>query len=196
MTRISPIPHCASDLEPLFDACFRADYSTILRGGATEPLYQPSEAPNGPSPAIPHVIHYREDYFRSALHEVAHWCVAGPERRRLVDFGYWYVPDGRNADQQSAFEAFEVQPQALELLFCAAIGEPFQVSVDNLGGDPTDPVPFEQAVGARARCLSRSLERLNARTRRWLQALSQHYRQTREFDPDWVEAVFPIRSLA
>ncbi|GAM69307.1 transporting ATPase [Vibrio sp. JCM 19236] len=26
------------------------------------------------------------------MHEIAHWCVAGPKRRLLEDFGYWYEP--------------------------------------------------------------------------------------------------------
>ena len=28
-------------------------------------------------PGTPSVIYFREDFDRSALHEVAHWCVAG-----------------------------------------------------------------------------------------------------------------------
>ena len=62
--------------------------------GAAEPYYEPG---------APSVIYFREDFDRSALHEVAHWCVAGPLRRGLPDYGYWYAPDGRNAEQQSAF---------------------------------------------------------------------------------------------
>ena len=52
-------------------------------------------------------IVFTHDYFASALHEVAHWCVAGPERRRLTDYGYWYAPDGRTEKQQMEFERVE-----------------------------------------------------------------------------------------
>ena len=114
------------------------------------------------------------DYFRSALHEVAHWCVAGAERRLLPDFGYWYAPDGRDAQQQRAFEQVEVKPQALEQLFCEAAGHRFSVSMDNLGGEPTDPEPFRLAVQAqRDRYLA---EGLPERPVRFIRALTGFYR--------------------
>ena len=71
----------AADLERIFRECFFAEYATVLVGGAPEPLYVPS-------PEVlrePHRVVYREDYFASALHEVAHWCLAGAERRKLED---------------------------------------------------------------------------------------------------------------
>lgn len=77
-------------------------------------------------------IRYRYDYLRSAVHEVAHWLVAGPERRRQDDFGYWYSPDDRSAEQQLLFFQTEIAPQALEWILCDAIGLPFEVSLDNL----------------------------------------------------------------
>ena len=77
-------------------------------------------------------MHYREDYFASALHEVAHWCIAGEARRQQLDFGYWYAPEGRSIEQQKAFEAAEIKPQALEWYFSKACAFQFQVSVDNL----------------------------------------------------------------
>ena len=110
-------------LVTVFDRVFRTTDDTILCGGATEPFYEPGS---------PSVIHFREDYDRSALHEVAHWCVAGAGRRRLPDYGYWYAPDGRNPDQQRAFYTVEVKPLAIEALFCEALNLPFAVSVDNL----------------------------------------------------------------
>jgi elongation factor P hydroxylase len=66
------------------------------------------------------------------LHEVAHWCIAGSARRKQVDFGYWYAPDGRNASQQRAFENVEYKPQALEWFFAKACGYRFRISADNL----------------------------------------------------------------
>lgn len=137
----------AAELERLFAACFATDYATRLAGGAPEPLYQPSVSGRGE-----HVIFYREDYFASALHEVAHWCIAGPARRQRVDFGYWYAPDGRTAAQQRAFEQVEYKPQALEWLFSRACGFPFAVSLDNLDGDrEPDTRDFRRAIFAQGR---------------------------------------------
>ena len=119
--------YVSARLERVFSQCFFARWNTRLAGGAIEPLYQPAE-----SDAALHVIHYREDYFASALHEVAHWCIAGTQRRKQTDFGYWYAPDGRSLEQQKAFQAAEVKPQALEWFFSKACRFRFQVSLDNL----------------------------------------------------------------
>lgn len=97
-----------------------------LVGGYPEPFYK---APTGKSPAE---IRFTRDYERSALHELAHWCIAGESRRRQDDYGYWYEPDGRSGNQQQLFFAVEVKPQALEKHFCDALAIPFDVSVDNL----------------------------------------------------------------
>ena len=113
-------------IEQVFAKCFGQRYATCLHGGVTEPLYEPAR---GDRMAI---LHYRHDYFASALHEVAHWCIAGKERRNLIDFGYWYADDGRSESQQSAFESVEFKPQALEWYFARACGWRFQISVDNL----------------------------------------------------------------
>lgn len=123
-------------LERIFAACFEADYHTVLEGGGEEPLYLPSDAPL----IRPHRIVYREDYFASALHEVAHWCLAGPSRRLLEDYGYWYAPDGRDESAQLAFEAAEARPQALEWIYSEACGFEFHLSADNLaaGFGPSD----------------------------------------------------------
>lgn len=122
--------HYAHDLIIIFDRCFRQKCNTRLIGGALEPIYLPAE--NGDDC---HRVCFTQDYFASALHEVAHWCIAGDQRRRLVDYGYWYAPDGRDAAQQKVFESVEVKPQALEWIFSEACGFRFQVSADNLSGD-------------------------------------------------------------
>lgn len=119
--------HLADDLIALFDRCFQLSCNTRLLGGQLEPVYLP-----GDTPFECHRICFTHDYFASALHEVAHWCIAGDRRRTLVDYGYWYAPDGRSAVQQSAFEAVEVKPQALEWIFSEACGFKFRVSADNL----------------------------------------------------------------
>ncbi|MEH6564504.1 MAG: elongation factor P hydroxylase [Halopseudomonas sp.] len=160
--------HC-DDLVTLFDHCFAGDYNTRLQGGFSEPEYLPADAE-----ASYHRIHFTRDYFRSALHEVAHWCVAGPQRRLLPDFGYWYAPDGRSAEEQGAFEQVEVKPQALEWLFCAAAGHRFDVSTDNLNGETTDAAPFRAKVHAQA--LAYLQAALPARPARFVEALLAFYR--------------------
>ncbi|TXS95908.1 elongation factor P hydroxylase [Parahaliea maris] len=126
--------HVSQRLERVFDACFARSENTRLIGGAPEPEYIPAGEPGPGGPVGYHRLYYREDYFASALHESAHWCIAGPGRRLLRDFGYWYAPDGRNPEQQAAFQQVEVAPQALEWCFARACGYPFRVSLDNLEG--------------------------------------------------------------
>jgi elongation factor P hydroxylase len=152
-------------LERIFADCFADAFCTVLVGGGEEPLYLPSS-----EPGAPHRIVYRADYFASALHEVAHWCLAGPARRRLEDYGYWYAPDGRDADQQAAFERVESRPQALEWIFSDACGFPFTLSADNLeagfGPSPSFRAAVErererlasQGLPPRARCFRDALQ--------------------------------------
>jgi len=116
-------------LETVFAQCFSVGENTILAGGFDEPLYEPASGEGQM-----HCLRYREDFFASALHEVAHWCIAGPERRLLTDFGYWYAPDGRSERQQKAFESVEYKPQALEWYFSKACKHRFRLSSDNLDG--------------------------------------------------------------
>lgn len=121
------------------------DFNTVLCPGADEPLYLPADDLHGAR------IFSREDFPASALHEVAHWCIAGEARRQKVDFGYWYAQDGRNAEQQRAFQQVEVKPQAIEWALSRAVGLNFRVSIDNLNGEATDPFGFELAVWQQAR---------------------------------------------
>ena len=121
-------PFSAARLVQVFADCFAERWQTRLVGGADEPYYQPARAPGEY-----HTLYFRHDFFASALHEVAHWCIAGEQRRQQFDFGYWYAPDGRDARQQCAFEAAECRPQALEWFFSRACGYRFQLSVDNPG---------------------------------------------------------------
>ena len=141
-----PVSHSASKFDAsvlcrLFQSLFLDQHRTQLVGGASEPLYQPAKTTNEP-----HCIYFTQDYFASALHEVAHWCIAGPQRRQKTDYGYWYVPDGRDVDQQRAFEQVEVKPQALEWIFCVAAGFRFRISADNLNGAGQVSDDFKRAV--------------------------------------------------
>ena len=154
-----------ADLERVFRECFLAEFETILVGGGSEPLYLPSEDPA----REPHRIVYREDYFASALHEIAHWCLAGRDRRKLEDYGYWYRPDGRNAEEQAEFERAEARPQAIEWIFSEACGIAFHLSADNLAGAFGPSRRFEENVrAARAGFLDRGLP---PRAARFLAAL-------------------------
>lgn len=159
-----------SDLIRIFEDCFYQQYRTRLVAGEDEPYYQPSRKENGD-----HKIVFAHGFFASALHEVAHWCIAGNERRQQFDYGYWYEPDGRNAQQQLAFEQVERKPQAIEWLFSLCVGKPFEVSVDNLGGVDVDRHAFQEAVYAQ---LQTYLEYgLPKRAAMFAEALATFYQQ-------------------
>lgn len=159
-----------STLIELFRQCFYEEFHTELVAGNNEPLYRPAKV-NGDA----HQIIFAHGFFASALHEVAHWCIAGARRRQIEDYGYWYEPDGRNAIQQAKFEQVECKPQALEWLFARCAGVPFQVSIDNLGGIEVDREAFTAAVHAQ---LCEYLENgIPVRAERFARALAAHYQQ-------------------
>jgi elongation factor P hydroxylase len=133
--------HSPQDLIDLFNQTFENDYQTQLVLGGDEPLYLPANAPNEF-----HQIQFAHGYFSSALHEIAHWLIAGEQRRQLVDYGYWYEPDGRNEQQQMLFEKVEVKPQAIEWILSQACGYRFQLSIDNLDQPYWDTAPFRTAI--------------------------------------------------
>lgn len=135
--------HDYQDLITIFNRCFSESYNTRLIKGDDEPIYLPAD-----SERSFHGIYFAHGFFASALHECAHWLIAGPERRQQIDFGYWYVPDGRTAEQQNLFQRVEVKPQAIEWILSRACGHRFQVSVDNLNGLMSEGavLDFKQAV--------------------------------------------------
>ena len=136
------VKHHYQDLIHLFDSTFFEEYNTRLVKGGDEPIYLPaSETCQYNQIVLAH------GYYASALHEISHWCLAGTARRQLEDFGYWYVPDGRDQQQQIAFEKVEIKPQAIEWALCAAAGKDFDVSTDNLSGSgETDRFAFKAKV--------------------------------------------------
>lgn len=109
-----------------FHELFQRSENTLLIGGAEEPIYLPAG-----SERTYNEIYYTRDYAASALHEISHWCIAGVERRKQVDYGYWYAPDGRSEAQQLEFERVEAKPQALEWMFSFACNRRFRLSADN-----------------------------------------------------------------
>jgi elongation factor P hydroxylase len=129
------------DLITLFNELFFDDFETELVKGEGEPVYLPKDDTRAHNQIV-----FAHGFYSSALHEIAHWCLAGKARRATLDYGYWYCPDGRDAQQQIAFQQVEVKPQAIEWVLSMAVGLPFRLSNDNLDGDPGDPQAFRIAV--------------------------------------------------
>jgi len=163
--------HHYHDLITLFNQCFVDKYNTQLVKGEDEPIYLPADEQRDY-----HAIYFAHGYFSSALHECSHWFIAGEERRKLVDLGYWYQPDGRNAEQQALFQQVEVKPQAMEWILSKACGHKFVVSIDNLNGEPTDAQVFKEAVYRQV--LHYCAQGLPARARQFREVLSAFYRQS------------------
>lgn len=134
--------HHYQDLIDIFEQCFFSEFNTKLVKGENEPVYLPADK------VTPyHRIIFAHGFYASALHEISHWCIAGNKRRLLEDFGYWYLPDGRNAQQQTQFEQVEIKPQAVEWALSVACGKEFDVSIDNLNGEiTTDRFAFKAKV--------------------------------------------------
>jgi hypothetical protein len=127
--RCHPLQQDHRKIAGRFNARFGRRAAALLVGGAAEPLYLPA---CGRRPAL---IRYTRDYARSALHEIAHWCLADPQRRHQVDYGLWYRPPPRCAADQRRFYAAEAPVQALEMLLTGACGLAFHFSADNPGAD-------------------------------------------------------------
>lgn len=120
------------DLTTLFFESVGYKYNTRLIKGSDEPIYLPAN-----QKIAYHQIVFAHGFYTSALHEIAHWCLAGEKRRLLEDYGYWYCPDGRDQIQQDKFEQVEIKPQAIEWCLSIACGLTFKVSCDNLNGSYT-----------------------------------------------------------
>ncbi|GAB2883012.1 elongation factor P hydroxylase [Microbulbifer echini] len=163
----------AERITGVFNRCF-ADprgLNTRLRGGFSEPYYRPAG-----EVLDYHQVEFTHDYAASALHEAAHWCVAGEARRQLPDYGYWYAPDGRSAEQQAEFELVEVKPQALEWIFARACGLRFRVSADNLQSDLGPSDRFMEAIWQQV--LVYCAEGPSARARTFAMALALEFEQS------------------
>ncbi|MCK3657206.1 ATPase [Pasteurellaceae bacterium Pebbles2] len=160
--------HRLEDIIQIFEQCFFAEYNTKLVKGGEDPVYLPA------NDEVPyHTIHFARGFYSSALHEIAHWLVAGKERRKLEDFGYWYEPDGRSTERQRDFEKVEVKPQALEWILATAANFRYFASADNLNGNPGDAEPFKQAVYAQVKVYAEKGLPKRAETLR--QALAKFY---------------------
>ncbi|KTC83207.1 elongation factor P hydroxylase [Legionella cincinnatiensis] len=164
--------HHYQDLINLFEICFATEYNTKLVKGGDEPIYLPADAKRSY-----HALCFAHGFFSSALHECAHWLIAGEERRKLVDFGYWYMPDGRNEEQQTLFQCVEVKPQALEWILSKASGYKFHISIDNLNGTESDTISFKQSVYNQV--ISYCKHGLSKRAKKFRDTLCCFYNQSR-----------------
>lgn len=148
----SPGLDCAG-ITAVFDACFaeHADAATrarMVRGG-DEPVYRPATRWRPWAEIV-----YARDLAPSCLHEAAHWLRAGHARRHLADFGYWYLPDGRDDAAQARFEILEAEIQAIEWILATCAGVTFRISADNLRSPEPSPafrVAIATAVERRCR---------------------------------------------
>lgn len=170
------IQHLSQDLVKIFNACFQHTHNTLLKGGGSEPIYLPSD-----DSIKCHEIVFTEDYFASALHEAAHWLIAGDRRRTLVDYGYWYAPDGRDAAQQKTFEAAETKPQALEWILSEACAAAFRVSADNLSAGLGATQTFKTAVAQQAQ--KYCIDGISGRAQMLVAALAEYYGVTDPLNP-------------
>ena len=161
--------HDYRDLITLFDQTFANSENTRLIKGEHEPVYLPADKNNDC-----HRIVFAHGYFASALHEIAHWCIAGKQRRLLEDYGYWYCADGRDESQQREFEQVEVKPQAIEWAFSLACGKRFDVSTDNLNGAEPDREAFTARVRAQLALYIR--DGFPARAEAFIQCLRAYYK--------------------
>ncbi|MFP6807963.1 MAG: elongation factor P hydroxylase [Pseudomonadales bacterium] len=136
-----------SAIVEVFNSLFVESFNTRVVGGFDEPYYRVAEVENGI-----HEIQYREDFTSSALHEIAHWCLAGQLRRQQNDYGYWYHHE-RDSRQQIQFEQVEAKPQALEWILSVAADVQFQVSCDNIEAANIDTEKFKTLVRVEAMAL-------------------------------------------
>jgi len=172
----------------LFNRLFLPTYNTVLVAGEDEPIYLPADEQHPH-----HRVVFAHGFFASALHEIAHWCVAGPERRLLEDFGYWYKPDGRSAAEQAEFERVEIRPQAYEWIFNQAAGRRFHFSADNLSAGLGASDTFKRNVHAQVLELLET--GLPLRVQMLVGALSEQY-GTPALSPDQFVLALDCEELA
>jgi len=164
----SMIDPIAERIASTFNRTFARSHRTVLMLGGDEPLYEPAH-----DGGCARIVCNR-DYPASVLHEAAHWCLASAQRRRQVDYGYWYVPPPRSKEIQQRFLAAEARNQALEALFARAAGLEFRVSLDATGDVGSDAVGFAREVAELAERIDAG--RLPVRAERFRSALLREFR--------------------
>jgi len=157
----------AARIADTFNRTFGASHRTCMVGGGVEPLYEPAATDR------PARIVYTRDYAASALHEAAHWCLAGAARRGLRDYGYSYVPGPRDPQSRAAFFASEYDVQAVEALLAEVCAVRFVVSADDFAAPQADLESFERNV--RAAIERRRTRGLPLRAERFRDALIEEF---------------------
>jgi elongation factor P hydroxylase len=159
-------PHAAR-IAATFNRVFGESHQTRMVGGGAEPLYEPATA------CAPARIVFTRDYPASALHEAAHWCLAGASRRAQHDYGYWYSPGPRDVRERTAFFATECDVQAVEALFAEVCGVRFVISADDFAAPHAELEAFERRV--RERIAVRRAHGLPSRAVRFREALAAEF---------------------
>ena len=164
----------------VFNHAFALTEQTVLARSADEPIYLPASGDQQF-----HTIYFAHGYFSSALHEISHWLVAGPARRQLEDFGYWYKPDGRSKEEQQEFEKVEIKPQAIEWFLSKCCGHKFHFSADNLSGGAQASDCFKQNVHQQVIQFA-ALEGMEQRMAKLVTVLTQAFSQPMPCTQDFV----------
>lgn len=128
-------------LADAFNLSFGETYNVCCLGGFAQPEYLTAAQTQGPAQ-----LRYTRDYAASALHEIAHWCVAGKPRLAQTDFGYGYLPPPRDNAAQQRFFALEFKVQALEAWFASGTGVRFVASADNFECSDEARTAFAQQI--------------------------------------------------
>jgi len=166
-------------LEVLFARLFSgSEQAVLVRALTSDPVYFPKSELRDFNE-----IHFANEFFSSALHEIAHWLIAGCDRRTRIDFGYWYKPDGRNPAEQELFEQFEARNQGLEWILSVAADHNFHVSTDNLSGGKVGGESFAQAVRTHALLFLRN--GLSGRCKVLVDGLISEFSDPQKFNRYW-----------
>lgn len=163
------------ELATLFNTIFEASHQTVVIGTEDEPHYLPKG-----DGRLHHYIFYTQDSYTSLMHEVAHWCRAGLQRRQLPDYGYWYQAENRPPHAQQLYVQSESKTQALEWIFCVAAGLRLQIIPEN------QPHSFEPSLEFKRSIYDATLNYLRLglsdRSDRFKQKLLSHYQRHIIFD--------------
>ncbi len=115
-----------AELINLFNEQFKVSEHTILVETENDPLYLPIDAS-----CEFNRIFCTKNSFASIFHEIAHWCIAGLARRKLVDYGYWCKLEDRSPEEQQLHRNYEKKTQAIEWIFSVAANTKFLIIPDN-----------------------------------------------------------------
>ncbi len=159
----------------LFNTEFKDTEATIIAESPDEPIYLPVDESNSFNRIL-----YTKDSYTSVLHEISHWCIAGSERRKKIDYGYWYKPGSQTPKEAELYKKFESKTHGIEWIFCIAAGVPFHIIPNNVAAG------FEISQDLKEGVYAATLNYLNhglpANAERFKQRLLKHYQREDLFD--------------